>query len=85
MGGSAVGIFWITQVLGKMYYVPSADEDVGGSVVDILRKTEAIAICSTYGPPPKRGWYGGCFVFCFLGFDIFCCELWRQGGRAGDN
>ena len=61
VGGSAVGIFWITQVLGKMYYVPSADEDVGGSVVDILRKTEAIAICSTYGSPPKRGWYGGCF------------------------
>ena len=32
---SLVDIFWKTEVVGKPYYVRSADENVGGSVVVI--------------------------------------------------
>ena len=39
---SFVDIFWITEVIGKLYYVQSADENVGGSLVDIFWKTEVI-------------------------------------------
>ena len=34
---SLADIFWRTEVIDKLYYVRSADENVGGSVVDILR------------------------------------------------
>ena len=39
---SLVDIFWKTGVIGKLYYVRSADENVGRSVVDIFWKTEVI-------------------------------------------
>ena len=39
---SLVDIFWKTRVIGKLYYVRSADENVGRSVVDIFWKTEVI-------------------------------------------
>ena len=41
-GGSVVDIFWNTEVIGKLYYVRSADENVGVSVVDIFWKTAVI-------------------------------------------
>ena len=109
---SLVDIFCKTEVMSKLYYVRSADENVGGSVVDIfwkngsnwqtvLRtvrwrtvggsvvgifwKTVVIGNCTTYGPPTRRGWYGGCLFFsCFRDLIHFCCELWRQGDGAGE-
>ena len=39
---SLVDTFWKTELNGKLYYVRSADENVGRSVVDIFWKTEVI-------------------------------------------
>ena len=36
VGGSVVVIFWVSEVIGKPYYVSSADENVDASVVDVL-------------------------------------------------
>ena len=35
-------MFWKTEVFSKLYYVRSADENVGGSVVDVFGKTQEI-------------------------------------------
>ena len=34
--------FWKTKVIGNRYYVRSADENVGGSMVDIFWKTDEV-------------------------------------------
>ena len=34
--GSLVNIFWKTEIIGELYLARSADENVGGSVVDVL-------------------------------------------------
>ena len=39
---SLVDIFWTTEVIGKLYYVRFADENVGESVVDIFWKMEVV-------------------------------------------
>ena len=47
-------------------------------MVDIVGKRKYLATCTVYGPPTKRGWYGGCF-FGFRNYYIFVVNRpsWR--------
>ena len=62
---SLVDIFWKTEVIGKLYYVRSTDENVGGSVVDALWKNGR-----NWQAVPRavrlRNEGGTVGVFCFL-------------------
>ena len=40
--GKRFDIFWKTELIGKLYYVRSDDENVGGSVVDIFWITDVL-------------------------------------------
>ena len=77
---SLVDILWKTEVIGKLYYVRSADENVGGSVVDIFWKNGRNwqAVLRAVSQRNEGGTVG---VFClFEGFNIFL--LWvMQAGR----
>ena len=84
VGGWVVAIFWKTEVIGELYYVRSSDENVDGSVVDIFRKNgrnwQAVL------PAVRQRNEGGTrwMFFLFRSSIYFCCELWRQGCRAGE-
>ena len=54
--------FWKTEVIGKVYCIRSADENVGGSAVDVLGKRKYLASYTLYDPPTKQVWYGGSFL-----------------------
>ena len=73
-----VDMFWKSEVIDKLYDVWSADENVGGLVVDILEKRKKLASCTTCGPPTKRGWYGGSL---FVVVGIRYSLVVRYGGR----
>ena len=80
---SLVDILWKTEVIGELYLVRSADENVGGSVVVIFSGyRKFLASRTTCGPSTKTWGFGGCFAL-FQVVDIyFCCGLWRQGGQS---
>lgn len=63
-----------TAVLTKLYYVRFADENDGGSVVEMFTKQEYLASRTVNGPPTKRvGGFGVLWNHIYI-----CWELRRQ-------
>ena len=76
-----VGILWKSGVIGKLHHVRFADENVGGSVVDIFWKN-ARSWQAVLHPVRQRNEGGAVGVFWFQGFEFFFVVSY--GGRGAE-